>query len=103
MAEPSPKHAVSVAAAVVEAGRLLGVRRRDNGRWEPPGGVLELSETIREGLVREASKRPAWSLSRITSLGSTRTCAMGSWLWYSAATSFRANRPRLPRPVRCPG
>jgi 8-oxo-dGTP diphosphatase len=54
MADPSPKHSVSVAAAVVnEGGQLLGVRRRDNGRWEPPGGVLELGETIHDGLVRE--------------------------------------------------
>jgi 8-oxo-dGTP diphosphatase len=54
MAEPSPKHSVSVAAAVVnEVGQLLAVRRRDNGEWEPPGGVLELGETIHDGLVRE--------------------------------------------------
>jgi 8-oxo-dGTP diphosphatase len=54
MAEPSAKHSVSVAAAVVNReGQLLGVRRRDNGRWEPPGGVLELGETIHDGLVRE--------------------------------------------------
>jgi 8-oxo-dGTP diphosphatase len=32
---------------------LLAIRRRDNGRWEPPGGALELDETIGEGLVRE--------------------------------------------------
>jgi len=54
MAEHSPKHSVSVAAAVVnDEGQLLGLRRRDNGRWEPPGGVLELGETIHDGLVRE--------------------------------------------------
>jgi len=45
---------VSVAAAVVDqAGRLLTVRRRVNVHWEPPGGVLELDETIPAGLVRE--------------------------------------------------
>jgi ADP-ribose pyrophosphatase YjhB (NUDIX family) len=45
---------VSVAAAVVnDDGRLLTIRRRDNGHWEPPGGVLELEETIEDGLVRE--------------------------------------------------
>jgi 8-oxo-dGTP diphosphatase len=45
---------VSVAAAIVnDDGRLLAIRRRDNGHWEPPGGVLELDETIEDGLVRE--------------------------------------------------
>jgi 8-oxo-dGTP pyrophosphatase MutT (NUDIX family) len=54
MAESSPRHSVSVAAAIVdESGQLLAVRRRDNGHWEPPGGILELHETIPAGLVRE--------------------------------------------------
>jgi 8-oxo-dGTP diphosphatase len=54
MAESSPRHSVSVAAAIVdERGQLLAVRRRDNGHWEPPGGILELDETIQAGLVRE--------------------------------------------------
>lgn len=50
----TPKHSVSVAGAVVDdQGRLLAIRRRDNGHWEPPGGVLELDETIEAGVVRE--------------------------------------------------
>jgi 8-oxo-dGTP diphosphatase len=54
MAEPTPRHSVSVAAAVVnDAGQVLAICRRDNGHWELPGGVLELHETILEGLVRE--------------------------------------------------
>jgi 8-oxo-dGTP diphosphatase len=54
MAESSPRHSVSVAAAIVnESGQLLAVRRRGNGHWEPPGGILELDETIQAGLVRE--------------------------------------------------
>jgi ADP-ribose pyrophosphatase YjhB (NUDIX family) len=45
---------VSVAGAVVDDdGRVLAIRRQDNGHWEPPGGVLELDETIEAGLVRE--------------------------------------------------
>lgn len=49
-----PRHSVSVAAAVIdERGRVLAIRRRDNSQWEPPGGVLELDESIHEGLVRE--------------------------------------------------
>jgi 8-oxo-dGTP diphosphatase len=54
VAHPGPKHSVSVAATVVnDSGQVLAVRRRDNGQWEPPGGVLELGETIEEGLIRE--------------------------------------------------
>ncbi|MER6626124.1 NUDIX domain-containing protein [Streptomyces sp. NPDC000931] len=32
---------------------MLVIKRRDNGNWEPPGGVLELDETPEEGVVRE--------------------------------------------------
>lgn len=53
MVDP-PRHSVSVAAAIVrDDGRVLAIRRRDNGRWEPPGGILELDETIEDGLKRE--------------------------------------------------
>ena len=48
------RHSVSVAGVVVDGqGRALLIQRRDNGRWEPPGGVLELGEAIVEGLRRE--------------------------------------------------
>ena len=47
-------HSVSVASVVIdENGRTLVIQRRDNGRWEPPGGVLERDESIIEGLLRE--------------------------------------------------
>jgi 8-oxo-dGTP diphosphatase len=50
----TPRHSVSVAGAIIDdQGRILAVRRADNGHWEPPGGVLELDETIEDGLVRE--------------------------------------------------
>ncbi|MBY5161463.1 NUDIX domain-containing protein [Salsipaludibacter albus] len=52
--EPAPRHSVSVAAAVVnDREQVLAIQRRDNGHWEPPGGVLELSESIEDGLRRE--------------------------------------------------
>lgn len=47
---------MSVAAAIVEGDRVLAIRRRDNGKWEPPGGTLELGETILDGLRREVSE-----------------------------------------------
>ncbi|MGW0367176.1 NUDIX hydrolase [Streptomyces sp. NPDC002990] len=50
----TPRHSVSVAGAVVrDDGRLLAIRRADNGAWELPGGVLELEETPEDGLRRE--------------------------------------------------
>lgn len=50
----TPRHSVSVAGIVVnDEGKVLVIRRRDNGHWEPPGGVLEISETIEEGVHRE--------------------------------------------------
>lgn len=53
----APRHSVSVAAAVVDdAGRLLVIQRRDNGRWELPGGVLELDETPLAGVCREVEE-----------------------------------------------
>ncbi|WP_031069895.1 NUDIX hydrolase [Streptomyces sp. NRRL S-118] len=52
--QSTPLHSVSVAGAVVrEDGRLLAIRRADNGTWELPGGVLELTEPPEEGVVRE--------------------------------------------------
>ncbi|MGX8905875.1 NUDIX domain-containing protein [Streptomyces netropsis] len=37
-----------------EDGRVLAIRRSDNGRWELPGGVLEIEEAPEEGACREA-------------------------------------------------
>ncbi len=53
----TPRHSVSVAGIVVgDDGRVLVVQRRDNGHWEPPGGVLELAETFDEGVRREVAE-----------------------------------------------
>ncbi|PJN36066.1 NUDIX hydrolase [Streptomyces sp. CB02959] len=45
---------MSVAGVIVDdRGRALLIQRRDNGQWEPPGGVLEPGETIPQALQRE--------------------------------------------------
>ncbi|MFJ1796946.1 NUDIX domain-containing protein [Kitasatospora griseola] len=50
----TPLHSVSVAGVVVrDDGRVLAIQRADNGTWEPPGGVLELGETVEDGVRRE--------------------------------------------------
>jgi 8-oxo-dGTP diphosphatase len=49
-----PRHSVSVSGVITDDhGRALLIQRRDNQHWEPPGGVLELGETIQDGLRRE--------------------------------------------------
>src|SRR5215467_11643283 len=49
-----PRHSVSVTGIVVRNdGRVLAIQRQDDGRWVPPGGVLELAETPAEGVARE--------------------------------------------------
>ena len=47
---------VGVGAVIVEAGRVLLVKRRYEplaGRWSIPGGTLELGETLETGVARE--------------------------------------------------
>ncbi len=53
--QETPRHSVSVAGVILDASatQVLLIQRRDNNRWEPPGGVLELDETIEDGLRRE--------------------------------------------------
>ncbi len=53
--QETARHSVSVAGVILDASatRVLLVQRRDNNLWEPPGGVLELNETIEDGLRRE--------------------------------------------------
>src|SRR5207244_7783084 len=43
----------SVAAGVVDAGRLLPVHRADNDLWALPGGGHEVGESIEDTVVRE--------------------------------------------------
>jgi ADP-ribose pyrophosphatase YjhB (NUDIX family) len=42
-----------VDAVVVRDGRLLLIRRHDNGLWAMPGGAMEIGETPAEACVRE--------------------------------------------------
>jgi len=47
---------VGVGAVIVEAGRVLLVRRGTEpmkGHWSLPGGLLELGESLRDGVIRE--------------------------------------------------
>ena len=49
-----PRHSVSVTGVVFrDDGRVLAIQRNDDGRWVPPGGILELNETPADGVTRE--------------------------------------------------
>jgi ADP-ribose pyrophosphatase YjhB (NUDIX family) len=66
----SPRHSVSVSGIVIDDhGRALLIRRRDNQRWEPPGGVLELGETIQDGLRREVREETGLDIEPIALSG----------------------------------
>jgi 8-oxo-dGTP diphosphatase len=65
-----PRHSVSVAGIITDDhGRALLVQRRDNHRWEPPGGVLELGETIDDGLRREVREETGLDIEPMTLTG----------------------------------
>ncbi|MBN2007028.1 MAG: NUDIX hydrolase N-terminal domain-containing protein [Anaerolineae bacterium] len=49
---PTP-FAVGDGAVIDGAGRILLIRRADNGLWAMPGGALETGETPAEGVARE--------------------------------------------------
>jgi 8-oxo-dGTP pyrophosphatase MutT (NUDIX family) len=64
------RFSVSVAGAVQrEDGRVLAIKRRDNGHWEPPGGVLDPGESLREGLVREVLEETGYRVKTETLTG----------------------------------
>jgi 8-oxo-dGTP diphosphatase len=49
-----PRHSVSAGAAVIrEDGRMLAIKRADNGEWVLPCGIVELDEDPRDTVRRE--------------------------------------------------
>ena len=66
----SARYSVSVAGVVTDDhGRALLIQRADNGRWEPPGGVLELGETIHDGLRREVREETGLDIEPLALTG----------------------------------
>ena len=74
-----PRHSVSVAAVVTDGtGRVLVIRRRDNGEWQIPGGILELDETPQDGVRREVLEETGVEIEpeRLTGIYKTVTAGI---------------------------
>jgi 8-oxo-dGTP diphosphatase len=72
------RHSVSVAGVITDDhGRALLIQRRDNHRWEPPGGVLELGETIHDGLRREVREETGLDIEPVILTGVYKNMARG--------------------------
>ncbi len=66
----SPRHSVSVAGVILDdSGRALLIRRRDTQHWEPPGGILELDESIHEGVCREVREETGLNVEPVALTG----------------------------------
>jgi 8-oxo-dGTP diphosphatase len=67
---PPAHHSVSVTGVITDDhGRALLIQRADNHHWEPPGGVLELGETIHDGLTREVREETGLHVEPVTLTG----------------------------------
>lgn len=81
------RHSVSVAGVITDDdGRALLIRRRDTLHWEPPGGVLELGESIEAGLRREVREETGLTVEAAGLTGVYKNMARGI-----VALVFRCN------------
>jgi ADP-ribose pyrophosphatase YjhB (NUDIX family)/uncharacterized RDD family membrane protein YckC len=73
-AAPAPDRIAPSAFAVVrdDADRVLLVRRADDGRWELPGGRVELGESAVEAVEREAAEESGL-IVKVTTLAGVYT------------------------------
>lgn len=70
MIDVLPRHSVSTAGVITDKyERVLLVQRRDTLQWEPPGGVLELGETIHDGVIREVNEETGLDVEPIALTG----------------------------------
>jgi 8-oxo-dGTP diphosphatase len=73
-----PRHSVSVTGIVLrEDGLALAIKRADDGRWVPPGGVLELDETPEDGVIREVFEETGLKVQPVRLSGVYKNMRLG--------------------------
>jgi 8-oxo-dGTP diphosphatase len=78
MTDQPPRHSVSVSGVIADDhGRALLIQRRDNHHWEPPGGVLELGESVEDGLRREVREETGLDVEPDTLSGVYKNMSRG--------------------------
>ena len=63
---------IGVGAIIVQSGKVVLVKRGHAplaGEWSIPGGVLEVGETMREGVIREAREETGLAIVPLDLLG----------------------------------
>src|SRR5881397_3315580 len=63
---------IGVGAVIIDNARVLLVKRGHEpltGEWSIPGGVLELGETVRQGVAREALEETGLTVEPLELLG----------------------------------
>lgn len=61
-APPANSLVVAVSAVVIDSGRLLVIRRTDNGLWSLPGGGMEPGETVSAAVAREVREETGYEV-----------------------------------------
>lgn len=73
-----PRHSVSVTAAVFRGdGRVLAIRREDDGCWASPGGIVELDETPEHAVIREVLEETGVRVKPETLTGVYKNMVLG--------------------------
>jgi 8-oxo-dGTP pyrophosphatase MutT (NUDIX family) len=86
---------VGDAAVFDEAGRILLIRRRDNGLWAMPGGAFEVGETPAEGVCREAWEETGVGVEPVALSGVYDSRLCGSLTPYHLYMFVYLCRPRI--------
>jgi len=86
---------VGDAAVFDAAGRILLIRRKDNGLWAMPGGAFEVGETPAEGACREAWEETSVAVEPVALSGVYDSRLCGSLSPYHLYMFVYLCRPRV--------